>query len=181
MSLRLILGPMKSGKSFDLIAHFAPLEHSRIKHILYQSQLNEREDSITSRSGLKRDAEKVVSLPETAANYRVIGIDEIHMFPLEDVAKIDALVKQGKEVICSGLDMDYRGKLFPIVKALLELAPASVRYKRAVCEICRSMDGSYTQLFKNDKPLLAGIPSVLVENAAYVYRPVCRKCFVQAE
>lgn len=180
MSLRLILGPMKSGKSFDLIARFAPLQHTDIPHILYLSARHKREDLVTSRSGLSLAAKKVTSLPKSAENYQVIGIDEIHMFPESDVAAIQELVKQGKEVVVCGLDMDYRGRLFPIVQKLLELAPDVVVHKRAVCELCKQMDGAFTQLFKDGKPLLEGIPSVLSEDPRYDYKPVCRNCFVQS-
>lgn len=181
MSLRLILGPMKSGKSFDLIAHFAPLQHTDIPHILYQSSTNEREDVIASRSGLSLAAKKVARIPQAASNFQVIGIDEIHMFPEEDVEMIGELVRQGKELIVCGLDMDYRGKLFPIVRRLFELAPTEVHHKRAVCEVCKKMDGAYTQVFKNDKPLLGGIPAVLSEDERFDYKPVCRDCFVKAD
>jgi len=172
---------MKSGKSFDLIAHFAPLQHSNIPHILYQSTTNEREDLIVSRSGLSLAAKKVASIPRSVMKYDIIGLDEIHMFPLETVGIISELLDANKEVIICGLDMDYRGKMFPIVRSLLELAPNQVQYKRAVCEVCKKIDGAYTQVYKDGKPVLSGIPAVLVENERYTYAPVCRRCFAQAE
>ena len=177
----MILGPMKSGKSFDLIAHFAPLQHTNLRYVLYQNLNNEREDLIVSRSGLSLAAEKVDSLPRKVMKYDIIGIDEIHMFPTSDVDVIAQLLDSGKEVVICGLDMDYRGKLFPIIRALMELAPNQVQHKRAVCEICKSMDGSFTQVFKDGKPVLSGIPPVMSENENYTYAPVCRRCFVQAE
>lgn len=181
MSLRLILGPMKSGKSFDLIAHFAPLQHTDIPHILYQSSRHKREEQIVSRSGLSLAAQKVATIPEDASQFQVIGIDEIHMFPVSDVPRIQELELQGKEIIVSGLDMDYRGNLFPVIRALLELAPDQVIHKRAVCELCKKMDGAYTQVFKDGTPLLGGIPAVLSEDQRFDYKPVCRHCFVKGE
>src|SRR5690606_10491666 len=112
--------------------------------------------------------------------YDVIGIDEVHTFDLDNVAIIANLLKQGKEIIISGLDMDYRGRLFPIVAALLELAPERVKHKRAVCESCKKVRGSYTQVYKDEIPVLDGLPSVLSEHHRYRYAPVCRNCFVQS-
>ena len=81
MELTLILGPMKSGKSFDLISHFAPLKYTNIPFALYQSAKNVRDAEIWSRNGISLEAKKVHDLSETLASCaKVIGIDEVHMF-----------------------------------------------------------------------------------------------------
>jgi thymidine kinase len=180
MDLTLILGPMKSGKSFDLISHFAPLQYTDISHILYQSNHNVRDEKISSRNGVCIEAEKIKSLQEALdKNYSIIGIDEIHMFDPTDVRIVAQLLKNGVKVVAAGLDMDYKGKIFDIVRGLLELGPKEVLYKRAVCEMCRLPRAVYTQVFEKGKPVIADMPSVIPDNGLYTYQPVCHRCFIQ--
>ncbi|HEY3412345.1 MAG TPA: thymidine kinase [Armatimonadota bacterium] len=180
MDLTLILGPMKSGKSFDLISHFAPLQYTDISFGLFQSARNQRDASIFSRTGSSLAATKLSSLaPLLEQQYEIIGIDEVHMFAPEEAEIVNTLINRGVQVVASGLDMDYRGKLMPTIQRLLELGPAVVRYRRAVCEVCRRPNATHTQVYRGTQPLVEGAPPVLPEDGTYVYKPVCRQCFVQ--
>ena len=179
MELILILGPMKSGKSFDLISHFAPLQYTDIPFELYQSARNVRDAEIWSRNGISLKAKKVHDLSETLqSDAKVIGIDEVHMFEEDNATYVDELLKRGVKVIVSGLDTSYQGNMFGIVKRLLELGPTEVTYRKSVCEECRVPNAIYTQVFKDNKPLFKGDP-VLPEDGTYIYKPVCRNCFVR--
>jgi thymidine kinase len=179
MELILILGPMKSGKSFDLINFFAPLRYSSTSFALFQSSRNVRDEHIQSRNGVNLSAQKVDSLKEALGKgYSIIGIDEIHMFPDSDVAIIEQLMREGTKVVISGLDTDYRGKLFSIIGQLLELGPKEVRYKRAACEGCKKFDAIYTQVYRENVPLTSGMPPVIPEDGTFTYQPMCRDCFV---
>jgi len=179
MHLTLILGPMKSGKSLDLISYFSPLEYSNESFGLYNSALNIRDENLESRNGVFLKSKKIKSLKEiNETDLKHIGIDEIHMFEEDDAAVIKEFLKAGTRVIVSGLDMDYKGELFPIIKKLLELGPREVRYRRAACEHCKNLDAVYTQVYLNDKIIKDNFPSVIPEDGKFIYRPVCRRCFV---
>lgn len=181
MDLTLILGPMKSGKSFDLISHFAPLQYADISHVLYQSVRNVRDEKIFSRNGVGIEARKIKSLHEALDHdFSVVGIDEVHMFEPDDVKAISVLLKRGVKVISAGLDMDYKGELFEVVRRLFELAPKEVKYKRSVCEVCHKFSGAYTQVYHNNAPITDGFPSVIPEDGTFTYKPVCHHCFVAA-
>lgn len=182
MELTLILGPMKSGKSFELINHFAPLKYTDTSFALFQSARNVRDGRIESRNGSGLEAIKVHSLSEALAkDYTVIGIDEVHMFPEDDAEIVRELLKKGTRVVAAGLDMDYRGKMFGIVQRLLELGPKDIRMKRAACERCRKLDAVYTQVLLNKQPLTSasGMPSVIPEDGTCSYQAMCRECFVR--
>jgi thymidine kinase len=178
MELLLILGPMKSGKSFEMISHFLPLSYSNIKFGLYQPDKNSRDENIWSRNGISIEAQKIKSLRQILKNsVEVVGIDEVHMFNEEDAEVIAQLLKYGVKVIATGLDMDYRGKMFPIIKRLFELSPKQVTYKHSICEHCKNTDAVYTQIYKSGKPVLEGLPSVVPEDGSYEYQALCRRCF----
>jgi thymidine kinase len=181
MPLTLILGPMKSGKSLELIQHFAPLTFSNIPFVLYQSARNVRDEHIASRGGVAISAEKITRIPDgVEERYRVVGIDEAHMFLAQDIVPaIERLLRQNIDVIVAGLDTDYQGKMFDVIRALFELGPKDVRYKRSVCDLCRIPGAVYSQVLKNDQPLTAGMPPVIPDDGTYSYRAACRNCFVR--
>lgn len=180
MHLTLILGPMKSGKSFDLISFFSPLQYTTSKYALYQPVRNVRDTGIESRSGLVLQAQKIKSLREILnEDLSVVGIDEVHMFEPMDIEHVARLLNQGTEVIVSGLDTDYRGEMFETVKKLFELGPREVRYKRAVCNDCKNFSATHTQVYSHGKPLTEGMPPVIPDDGTFTYEPLCRKCFVR--
>ena len=178
MELTLILGPMKSGKSFELINHFMSLEKKNVPFRLYHPSKNVRDEKIWSRDGIKINAKKIDSLSEIKKeNVVVVGIDEIHMFPVEDARIIKDLLEKGIKMIIAGLDTDYQGKMFLIVRKLLDLKPGRVEYKKAICEICGKVEAVYTQIFRDKELVLDGLPPVVPDDGIYIYKSVCKNCF----
>jgi len=182
MSLTLILGPMKSGKSYDLISYFAPLRYTDIPFAVYQCKKNVRDTAVQSRNGSLLDAKKIDSLEELRhETVDIIGIDEFHMFDMAGLSVIDELLRKGKQIVISSLDTDYRGALFTNVAYLFSLGPKEVKFRRAVCESCKIPDAVYTQIFDGDAPLLGGMPSSIPEDGRFRYVPMCRTCFTRPE
>ncbi len=178
MQLTLILGPMKSGKSYELISHFAPLRYTEIPFALYQPVKNVRDQQIQSRNGALIEGRKINRLSEiNIDDADVIGIDEFHMFGDQDMDVIEKLLRAGKTVIISSLDTDYRGWLFANVSKLFAMGPKSVTFRRAVCEKCKIPDAVYTQIFEGDKPVLGGMPASIPDDGSFSYIPMCRLCF----
>lgn len=170
---------MKSGKSFDLISHFSPLSYTTTRHALFQPQKNVRDEGIASRSGLFLAAQKIHSLKDINLDaYDVIGLDEVHMFNPHEVRYLRSLLTRDTDIIACGLDTDYKGEMFEIIKKLLELGPSNVTYKRAVCAGCKAFTATHTQVYREGKPLTGGMPSVIPEDGTFEYEPVCRNCFV---
>ena len=178
MALTLIIGPMKSGKSLELIARLSPYEYTANKIILFQPQQNVRDVSVVSRSGLKKDSIKVHSLAEVVDTPEdVIGIDEVNMFEVSDAKVIEQWLLAGKELIISGLDLDYKREIMPIIAELYKLKPEIVIDRVAVCELCKRYNARFTQVLENNKVVRGGLPSLLPEDGSYHYRPVCRDCY----
>lgn len=171
---------MKSGKSYDLISFFAPLKYSNVSFSLYQAAKHVRDTHIMSRNGSLIESVKINSLKEILGDpASTIGIDEFHMFSEDETWVIEKLLQEGKSLIISSLDTDYRGILFRGVAHLMALAPREVKFRRAVCEVCKVPDATQTQIFDNGKPVLGSLPSVIPEDGTFRYAAVCRQCFVR--
>lgn len=174
-----ILGPMKSGKSLELIAQVAPYEHTDQEVLYVQPEANVRDRGIQSRLGVNVTALSVASLHDVNQHFDVIGIDEVHMFQQEDANVIESWLHQNKNIVTSGLDLDYRGKLLPIVVRLLELKPEQLISKISVCDVCKEYRAPYTQILNDNIPILSGLPSVVPEDGTYAYEARCRDCFIK--
>jgi thymidine kinase len=175
----LILGPMKSGKSLELIARMAPYEFADQEVLYIQPLKNVRDKGIASRIGIDAKAATAGSLSEITASFDVIGIDEIHMFSPDDVTAVEAWIKQEKSIFISGLDLDYRGQMPAIIKNLFELKPDIIAYKIAVCDVCRQYRAQFTQILHDDEPVLSGLPTIVPEDGTYEYQARCRDCFLK--
>jgi thymidine kinase len=181
MPLHLTVGPMKSGKSLELIKIFSPLVHSDMKWVVLQPNLHGREDRVSSRAGASIQTTKVDGIDvDWLAGYDAVGIDEAHMFSQDDLRSLDALLSKGVTVYAVGLDMDYRGILTKGTVALMELGPTSVQCLVAVCDVCRSYEARFSQVLKNGEVVTGGLPSILPEDGTYSYEARCRTCFVRA-
>ncbi len=178
MSLTAILGPMKSGKSSELIARVAPQKIAGKKIFSGQSSRHIRDNGIESRLGFRLEALPLdhIDISQVEGN-DVIAIDEIHMFSAQDIVTLNTL-RDRVTVIVSGLDLDYRGRLIPAIQALFELKPDEIIYKFAVCENCQALDAGFTQIFfKDGQPVTKGLPPVVPEDGSYVYKAICYRCF----
>ena len=173
------MGPMKSGKSLELIARVAPYEfaHKKVLYVQSNRDVRDQEGIITSRAGINTKATRVASLGEVKNNVDVIGIDEVHMFDEDDARFVQKWLKKGKEVFASGLDLDYSATITPMVKRLLELKPERVITKTSVCEACHEYRALFTQILYRGRPVLGGLPPIVPEDGTYVYQARCRDCY----
>lgn len=175
----MILGPMKSGKSMDMISYFAPFKYTLQPYALYQNIKHVRDAEIWTRNGIALEAKRVSTVEEALGKkYVAIGIDEVHMFDDTEALIIEKLMKEGTRVVVSGLDTNAWGEMFGIVRRLLELGPKEVRYKRAVCDDCRIPDAVYTQVLQHAAPVQRGLPDSIPDDGSFSYKAVCRNCFV---
>lgn len=182
VSLDLVLGPMKSGKSLELISLLSPLQYTRVRHRIYQSARHVRDTGVTSRSGGVLTTTKTMSLAAALEeDLDVVAVDEVHMFEVADVEVVDQLLRRGTRVVVAGIDLDHRGELFAPVRALLELGPDAVTYRRAVCDVCRDFSATHTQVLRAGVPFLdhLGGSEALPDDGTFTYEARCRTCFVR--
>ncbi len=98
----------------------------------------------------------------------VVGIDEVQFFDEEIVKVCEHLALRGIRVVVAGLDMDFQGRPFGPVPALMAIAELVTKVN-AVCVRCGSPAVySYRTAASESKILLGEKDS---------YEPRCRHCF----
>ena len=171
--IEVIVGSMFSGKTEELIRRLNRAKIARQKVEIFKPHIDVRysEDEVVS-----HDSNSIRSTPvETAANILllasnvdVVGIDEAQFFD-EGLAEVcNALANQGIRVIVAGLDMDFRGKPFGPIPALMATAEYVTKV-HAVCMRCGNLANYSHRLSEADKLVVLGEKEE--------YEPLCRSCY----
>jgi thymidine kinase len=176
--LEVISGPMKSAKTLELIFRLKKLDYSNINYQLFRPEIDNRfsDDEVVSRDGHKLKSTLVPGekpkeiLFKLKPNIDVVAIDEGNFFSLELVDVVKTLLKDGKAVIISGLDLDFRGEPFGAMPILLSMADKVVK-KSAYCDYpgCGKV-ANRTQRLIDGKPAKYGDPLILVGDQEYEAR-----------
>lgn len=166
------VGGMYAGKTTKLFQQGE--RHFRAKRkVVYIKPLTETrfsETHIVSHNGMKVKAIPMSpsQIDAKIGEYDVILIDEIQFFEKKVVEDILALLRAGKIIYASGLDMDFKGEGFETTKELMAIAD-EVKKMKAVCEICCD-DATYSKRVSEDE-------EVFCLGAKDKYIAVCRECF----
>ena len=170
--LQVISGCMFAGKSEELIRRLKRWQHSRLGVVTLKPARDTRSENVCSRNGCSLEAVEVQTseqiLTIVQESDKVIGIDEIHFFDPQIVEVVLRLVRKGKLVIVSGLNLDFAEKPFENTMKLMALA-SNVTIAFAVCDICRSQYATRSQL------LVPSTGRILVGDKEY--SPRCIECF----
>ncbi|MGB9779607.1 thymidine kinase [Caldanaerobacter sp.] len=177
--IEVIVGPMFSGKSEELIRRIRRAQIAKQKVQVFKPAIDDRYsiDKVVSHNGSSisaisvADSSEILKLLEE--DTQVVAIDEIQFFDQSLVDVVREIADMGKRVICAGLDMDFRGEPFgptPYIMAIAE----SVDKLTAICVKCGN-PATRTQRLINGKPAKYDDPIILV-GAHETYEARCRKC-----
>jgi len=177
--IEVICGSMFSGKTEELIRRVRRAQIAKQKVQVFKPAIDDRYSmqKITSHNGLHveavpvSDADAILDLIES--DTAVVAIDEVQFFDWQIAQVCDTLAHQGRRVIVTGLDMDFRGEPFGPMPILMAQAER-VDKLNAICVIC-GKPASRTQRLINDKPASYDDPVILV-GASEVYEARCRHC-----
>jgi thymidine kinase len=171
--IEVICGSMFSGKTEELIRRMNRATIAQQKVEIFKPALDTRyhEADIVSHNANSIRSTPVQASAEIyllATNCEVVGIDEAQFFDDEIVEVCTKLANQGKRIIVAGLDMDFRGKPFGAMPALMAIAEYVTKV-HAICMKCGAVASySYRLVYSEEKILLG-------ETEKYEAR--CRKCF----
>jgi len=171
--LELIIGPMFSGKSTEIIRRIRLLKIINKKIIVIKPNIDNRyhQTKITSHNFESADCIVLSSLGDLnidITNYDTIIIDEAQFFNDLKSVVINWIENYNIDVIITGLDGDFEKN--PIGQ-ILELIPHAEKCRKinSLCNLCN--DGtegcfSFRKVESKNKILVGGVES---------YIPVCRR------
>jgi len=171
--IQLILGPMFSGKSSELIKLIRRFNVKKQKTVVVKYSFDNRysqEDVVSTHDKFHYPAIKCVSLLEVKSileEHDVIGIDEGQFFP--DLLQVcEDLANKGKNIVISALNANFKREAF---ESILHIFPKCEKIinLQSICYFCNE-DAPFTLRTVNNSEeiLIGGIES---------YKPVCRSCY----
>lgn len=157
-SIEVIAGCMFSGKTEELIRRLRRAQIARQQVEIFKPVIDNRYSvtEVVSHSQAKIDSHVVGNSSEIllgAAHADVVGIDEAQFFDEGIVEVCEILANQGKRVIVAGLDLDYRGRPFGPMPALMAVAEY-VTKTLAVC-MQSGLPASRTQRLTDNRDVIA--------------------------
>jgi thymidine kinase len=171
--IKLILGPMFSGKSTRLVETVRKYTYKNKKTVLVNFIDDKRyseNSQIVTHDLNKYDSLSCQMLGEiydVIKNYDVIGIDEGQFY--SDVVNIsEKLAYNGKIVIIAALSGNFKMEPFETVSKLISKAD-KIKLMKAYCFYCQKTAGFSLRTVCSDQEILIG--------AGEAYRPVCKKCY----
>ncbi|KAL1453078.1 hypothetical protein WDU94_007253 [Cyamophila willieti] len=169
--IQLILGPMFSGKTTELIRRVRRYEYANYRCMIVRYEKDVRYDdeqlSTHDRQKIKAiSAVELTPLVPTTSDIDVIAIDEGQFFP-DIVSFAEAMANSRKIVLISALDGTFERKGFANILNLIPLAE-SVEKINAVCMSC-FRDAAFTKRIGQEK-------EVELIGGSEKYMSVCREC-----
>src|SRR5690606_16742553 len=178
--VELIVGPMFSGKSEELIRRVTRAIIAKQRVQAFKHAIDDRYAglAVASHAGRTLEAQPVASaaqlLEAVEPDTQVVAVDEAQFLDDGVVEVVERLADAGKRVIVAGLDLDFRGEPFGPMPQLIARAEV-VEKLTAICRCGRA--ATRTQRLIHGKPAHYDDPTVLV-GAAESYEPRCRACHV---
>jgi thymidine kinase len=176
--LEVFCGPMKSGKSLEIIHRVNKLKYmDNSKYLFFKPEIDTRNSKIISRYGAEESCIIVENSKDILSfinDEKLIAIDEAQFFDEGIVEVIKVLLKKDVNVIVAGLDLDFRGEPFGPMPSILSVAN-KVRKLTAICDFksCNNI-GRFTQRIIDGKPARFDSPTILV-GGDEKYEVRCRK------
>ncbi len=174
--IEIITGSMFSGKTEELIRRLKRAKYAKLRVEIFKPIIDTRysEEEVVS-----HDENAIQSTPvESSGNILllsgdvdVIGIDEAQFFDNGLFEICNKLADEGIRVIVAGLDMDFRGKPFGPIPAIMACAE-HVTKVHAICMHCGGLAQFSHRKTASDKLVLLG--------ETEEYEPLCRECFNKA-
>src|SRR5665811_1146285 len=172
-SIEVISGSMFSGKTEELIrrlrrAQFAGLKVEIFKTSLHMMYSETRVVSHDDKSIVSTPVDNASAILLFAGDVNVVGIDEAQFFDNSIIEVCNTLADNGIRVVIAGLDMDFMGKPFGPMPALLSVAEYVTKV-HAICMRCGNLAQYSFRKSEDEQVVLLGEKNL--------YEPLCRECY----
>lgn len=182
MTFLLILGPMFSGKTSQLLLTHKDYTYNKKGQIFLWSDDDRysKKSKLITHSGITCPGVRLKNSEELLKyvdKIDVFSIDEIQFLkdgPTKSTEKVlEILLSMGKIVIGAGLLADYRRKVWPGVEKILGLCTEPPIFKTAFCSDCGAK-AFYTYKKGHGK----GKDSLeIIVSSHDIFTPLCSKCW----
>jgi thymidine kinase len=172
-SIEVITGSMFSGKTEELIRRLRRAQFAGLKVEIFKPSLDNR---YSETRVVSHDDKSIVSTPVDnassilllAGDVPVVGIDEAQFFDNSLIDVCNTLADNGVRVVIAGLDMDFMGKPFGPMPALLSIAEFITKV-HAICMRCGNLAQYSFRKSEDEQVVLLGEKNL--------YEPLCRNCY----
>lgn len=175
-TIEVITGGMFSGKSEMMIHRLRRAKLAKLRLAVFKPMVDNRyhDSEIVSHVKNSTAATAVQTAADierlaNAADADVVGIDEAQFFEPDLVDVCNRLAESGKRVIVAGLDLDYLGRPFGPMPALMAVSE-EVTKLNAICMDCGG------PACRSER-IVAGDDAVVSIGATDKYQAKCRKHF----
>ncbi|MDA8203076.1 MAG: thymidine kinase [Chloroflexi bacterium] len=167
--LHVIVGCMSSGKTDELLRLLRRAEIARRRVLLVRPDIDTRTPAeyAESRSHARfpstlvpRSEPREVLALARERDADMVGIEEAEFFEPGIVETVEALRSSGRHVIATGLNLDFAGRPFNSMPALLALAD-EITTLTAICMVCGET-ATRTQRLVNGLPAAIDDPLIVV-------------------
>lgn len=183
MSITLIIGPMFSGKTSELIRlvdrkriagkRCLIIKHTtdkrydnlgNIENIMTHSQISYSKTDIVKLSELSNELSNRIIVEKS---YDLVAIEEGHFFSDINIF-CNNLANNGIDIIVSAIDSSFRQEMFKNIGELIANAETVMKLS-AICMSCKQSDAHFNiRTIESDADILVG--------GADIYKSVCRVC-----
>lgn len=175
--IEVICGSMFSGKTEELIRRLKRAKFAKQKVEIFKPAVDTRYDEAKV---VSHDSNEIQSTPVPSSSnillmtsdVDVVGIDEAQFFDSELPNVCNQLANSGVRVIIAGLDMDFLGKPFGPMPALMASAEYITKV-HAICMRCGNLANHSHRITEEN--------SLVVLGETNNYEPLCRDCFYKAQ
>jgi len=175
-SIEVITGSMFSGKTEELIRRLRRAQFAGQKVEIFKPSIDKR---YSETRVVSHDDKSIISTPVDnasailllAGDVEVVGIDEAQFFDDSIIEVCNALADNGVRIVIAGLDMDFMGKPFGPIPALLAVAEYVTKV-HAICMRCGNLAQYSFRKSEDSQVVLLGEKNL--------YEPLCRNCYNEA-
>lgn len=175
--IEVIAGSMFSGKTEELIRRLKRAKIANQEVEIFKPEIDNR---FSEQQVISHDENAIMSTPVStsrnilllATDVEVVGIDEAQFFDISLTDVCNDLANRGIRVIVAGLDMDFRGKPFGPIPALMATAEYVTKV-HAICMRCGNLAQFSFRKDVSEKIVLIGEKNV--------YEPLCRSCYFEKQ
>ncbi len=174
--IEVIVGSMFSGKTEELIRRLTRARIAKQRVEIFKPEIDKRYDDINV---VSHNENSIRSIPIQNASQillyidgmDVVGIDEAQFMDDDLPSVCNYIANQGIRVVVAGLDMDFQGKPFGPIPALMATAEYVTKV-HAICMRCGDLAHYSHRTTASEKLVVLGEK----DN----YEPLCRKCYTDS-